>query len=223
IAVMEPNNISGILITSIGAGVFIITAAICTGILCNFRRHVYAKTIFSVNGLAGLVFYVSIILSLLPMLLGRKIPFVDTPLFFIVCLVLPFISIFFAEPICKLLAHEKIEEGFGEIFTNGFFDMFDALLSFASNTMSFLRVGGFVLAHAGMMSVVFTLAGMTTSVPIYWIIIVIGNLFVMALEGLFVAIQVLRLEFYEVFSRFFEATGEPFAPLTIRLDTSADK
>ncbi|MEG1446900.1 MAG: V-type ATPase 116kDa subunit family protein [Ruthenibacterium sp.] len=221
--VLSPESTNFILLASIGAGIFIIAAAIVTGILSNFIRGIYAKTIFSVNGLAGLVFYVSIILSLLPMLLGRAIPFVDTPIFFVICLVIPFISIFFAEPICKLIAHEKIDEGFGEIFTNGFFDMFDALLSFASNTMSFLRVGGFVLAHAGMMSVVFTLAGMTSSVPVYWLIIVIGNIFVMALEGLFVAIQVLRLEFYEVFSRFFEATGEPFSPLTIRLDTSADK
>jgi V/A-type H+/Na+-transporting ATPase subunit I len=45
----------------------------------------------------------------------------------------------------------------------------------------------------------------------------------MCLEGLFVAIQVLRLEFYEIFSRFFEATGVPFTPLKISLDEQADK
>ena len=43
----------------------------------------------------------------------------------------------------------------GDILLNGFFEMFDTVLSFASNTMSFLRVGGFVLVHAGMMTVVF--------------------------------------------------------------------
>lgn len=45
------------------------------------------------------------------------------------------------------------------------------------------------------------------------LIVVVGNLFVMALEGLFVGIQVLRLEFYEIFSRFFDANGRPFTPL----------
>ena len=73
-------------------------------------------------------------------------------------------------------------------------------------------MGGFVLAHAGMMTVVFTLAEMTGG-PLYVLIVVVGNLFVMALEGLFVGIQVLRLEFYEIFSRFFDANGRPFAPL----------
>ena len=48
-------------------------------------------------------------------------------------------------------------------------------------------------------------------------------LFVMALEALFVGIQVLRLEFYEIFSRFFDANGVPFAPLRISLDPAADK
>lgn len=213
--VMEPNNISLILYASIGAGVFIITAAIITGILSNLRRHIYARTVFSVNGLAGLVFYLSLVALLLVKLAGLRLPFVGSKAFNVICLVIPFISIYFAEPICKLLAHEKIEDSVGEIITNGFFDMFDALLNFASNTMSFLRVGGFVLAHAGMMSVVATLAAMTTNPVVLVIIYVLGNIFVMAMEGLFVAIQVLRLEFYEVFSRFFEATGRPFEPLAV--------
>ena len=95
-------------------------------------------------------------------------------------------------------------------------------VSFASNTMSFLRVGGFVLVHAGMMTVVFTLANMTGGV-FYVLIVAVGNVFVMALEALFVGIQVLRLEFYEIFSRFFDANGVPFAPLRISLDPAADK
>jgi V/A-type H+-transporting ATPase subunit I len=80
--------------------------------------------------------------------------------------------------------------------------------------MSFLRVGGFILVHAGMMAVVFTLAGMVGggALPV---VIIIGNAFVMLLEGLIVGIQVLRLEFYEIFSRFFDATGEPFKPVTV--------
>lgn len=215
IHVMEAESINGILLASIAAGVFILTAAILTGMASNFKRHIFAKTIFSVNGLAGLVFYISVVLAMVEMLMGFDFPFVGTVPFYIVCLVVPFFSMYFAEPLCKLIAHEKIEEGIGEILLSGFFDMFDALLSFLSNTMSFLRVGGFVLAHAGMMSVVFTLCDMTANPVIYAIILIIGNIFVMVMEGLFVAIQVLRLEFYEIFSRFFDADGVPFTPLKI--------
>ena len=57
----------------------------------------------------------------------------------------------------------------------------------------------------------------------YVFIVAVGNVFVMALEALFVGIQVLRLEFYEIFSRFFDANGVPFAPLRISLDPAADK
>ena len=93
--------------------------------------------------------------------------------------------------------------------------MFEYLLSYATNTMSFLRVGGFVLSHAGMMLVVFSLAEMfqaTGSV----IVIIIGNIFVMGMEGLIVGIQALRLQFYEVFGRFFVADGKEFIPVSAK-------
>ena len=85
--------------------------------------------------------------------------------------------------------------------------------------MSFLRIGGFVLAHAGMMSVVMTLAEMVGAgaAPV---VVIIGNIFVMGMEGLIVGIQALRLEFYEMFSRFFDADGTPFAPLKLRTPNS---
>ena len=66
-----------------------------------------------------------------------------------------------------------------------------------------------------MMLVVFTLAEMSGGIG-YVLTIIIGNVFVMALEGLLVGIQVLRLEFYEMFSRFFDGGGRPFNPVVVR-------
>ena len=60
-----------------------------------------------------------------------------------------------------------------------------------------------------MMLVVFTLAEMSAGIG-YVIIVIFGNLFVIGLEGLLVGIQVLRLEFYEMFSRFFEGKRKAF-------------
>jgi V/A-type H+-transporting ATPase subunit I len=104
-------------------------------------------------------------------------------------------------------------DGFGEFFAETFFEMFEIILSFISNTVSFLRVGGFVLVHAGMMSVVMTLSAMSSGGGTV-AILVLGNIFVMLIEGLIVGIQVLRLEFYEIFSRFYDAGGEEFVPVT---------
>ena len=94
-----------------------------------------------------------------------------------------------------------------------FFELFEVVLSYVTNTMSFLRVGAFVLVHAGMMMVVFTIADMLPGSG-YIIAVVIGNIVVTALEALVAGIQVVRLEFYEMFSKFFEGQGRPFTPVT---------
>ena len=93
------------------------------------------------------------------------------------------------------------------------------MLSFVTNTMSFLRVGGFILSHAGMMAVVATLSDMVGS-GASPAVIIIGNIFVMAMEGLIVGIQALRLEFYEIFSRFYEGSGKPFVPISQSIQSS---
>ena len=93
--------------------------------------------------------------------------------------------------------------------------VFETVLSYLTNTLSFLRVGAFVLVHAGMMMMVFILAELVGGVG-YVIIAIFGNIFVMGIEGLLVGIQTLRLEFYEMFSRFYEGGGHPFEPVTVK-------
>lgn len=93
-----------------------------------------------------------------------------------------------------------------------FFELFEVCLSYITNTISYLRVGGFVLSHAGMMLVVVLLADMMGTFG-SMVVLVCGNIFVMCLEGMIVGIQVLRLEFYEMFSRYFEGNGIEFISL----------
>ncbi|MPN60483.1 hypothetical protein SDC9_208211 [bioreactor metagenome] len=95
--------------------------------------------------------------------------------------------------------------------------MFETLLSYATQTISFLRIGAFALNHAGMMLTVFLIASMTSGSPAV-IIRILGNVLVIGLEGLIVGIQVLRLEFYELFSRFFEGNGRAFNPIKINYE-----
>jgi V/A-type H+-transporting ATPase subunit I len=80
--------------------------------------------------------------------------------------------------------------------------------------MSFLRVGGFILSHAGMMLVVMSLMEMVGGAGSI-VVLIFGNIFVMALEGMIVGIQVLRLEFYEMFSRYYEGNGVAFDALNL--------
>jgi V/A-type H+-transporting ATPase subunit I len=99
-------------------------------------------------------------------------------------------------------------------------ELVDALFSYLANTISFVRVAAFAAVHAGVLLAIFALAdtfshfrfGGVVSI----VVLVAGNVAVVLLEGLTVTVQVLRLEYYEFFSRFFRGGGEPYRPLMLR-------
>lgn len=100
-----------------------------------------------------------------------------------------------------------------------FIETLETIIGYVSNTLSFLRVAAFSLNHAALSLAVLTLAdmmGMTGHV----LTVILGNLFVLVLEGGIVAIQVMRLEYYEGFSRYFSGEGHEFAPLKLRRGAS---
>jgi len=90
----------------------------------------------------------------------------------------------------------------------------DNMINILSSTLSFLRVAAFSLNHVALALAVFTLAGMMDTFG-HVVTVVLGNLFIIVLEGGIVAIQCLRLEYYEGFSRFFSGHGRRFEPLKI--------
>ena len=140
-----------------------------------------------------------------------------TPVYVVLLIVLPLILVFLREPLSKLVEGDKNwkPEKWGGFIVDNIFEMFEVLLSYVTNTMSFLRVGAFVLVHAGMMQVVFVLAEMIGGTG-YVITVIIGNIIVLGLEALLVAIQVLRLEYYEMFSRFYIGEGRAYTPLKLK-------
>lgn len=83
-----------------------------------------------------------------------------------------------------------------------------------ANTLSFLRVAAFSLNHVALALAVFTLAG-SLGTSGHWATLVLGNVVIIVLEGGIVAIQSLRLMYYEGFSRFFSGDGVEFRPLGI--------
>ena len=120
-------------------------------------------------------------------------------------------NIFHVDTAVSEAVHEK--KSVGIFIIESSIEVFENLLTYLTNTMSFLRVGGFVLSHAGMMMVVRVLAQGAGKGAI--IVEILGNLFVIGMEGFLVGIQVLRLEFYEMFGRFYKSGGKPFAPVNV--------
>ena len=205
---MSPDNTMTLLIAAICLGIILIIISMSFNVVLNLKKKNIGEAVLSQNGVCGLVFYVSILGLVLNIFLG--LGFVNM-IYVIILIIIPLLFIFLKEPLIrKFEEHEAMfPNGFGAFFVEGFFELFEVVLSFITNTMSFLRVGGFVLSHAGMMLVVYTLAEMVGGVG-ELAVIIFGNVFVMCLEGLIVGIQVLRLEFYEMFSRYYEGNGIPF-------------
>ncbi|MDR1559453.1 MAG: ATPase [Clostridiales bacterium] len=203
------DDINSTLFVAVGIGVFLILAAMVLNILNSVRQKNWGKLIFSPNGLAGFVFYGAVIAIVLLYMNGNISAAITLGAVFAV---IPLILIAFREPLTMLMEkkksgrHESIPMYILEIII----ELFEVLLTFFTNTVSFVRVGAFALSHAGMMGVVMLLARSANDNSYNIIAVILGNIVVMALEGLVVGIQVLRLEFYEMFSRFFSGDGRAF-------------
>ncbi len=201
-------NVMTVLIVSVAAGIVLLLISIILNIVNSIRTKDKEKLLFDPNGIAGFLFYGSIIACVVAIFLGVTLP---GTIILVLLLGLPLFAIFLKEPLIHMLEHKKAIPGSkGMFIIEAVVELFEVVLSYATNTISFLRVGAFALSHAGMMGVVLLLAGAEHGGNPNWIIIIIGNLIVAGMEGLVVGIQVLRLEYYEMFGRFYRGTGKEF-------------
>lgn len=203
------GTINTVFVVAVTFGIFMIITTLILSIIIKWKNHQSALALFDRNGLAGLAFYLSLVTVIFIFMSGNPIP---ATLIMIVMFGLPLLLIAFEEPIMEKLENHELEteSSVGMFLVQAFFELFEVLLSYFSNTISFVRVGAFAVSHAAMMQVVLMLAGAAEGGEINWVIIILGNLFVAGLEGLVVGIQVLRLEFYEIFSHFYKGDGRPF-------------
>ncbi|MCV2232375.1 V-type ATP synthase subunit I [Paracholeplasma manati] len=210
IHIMDSDFTMTLLISAIAIGALLILSTMILNIITMIKKKDYVEMVFSHNGIAGMMMYGFVVVAA-GLQVGLGIPVVNifTILGFVA---IPLIMIFFKEPVHrKIHKHPMFPAGFGGFFIEAFFELFEIVLSYLTNSMSFLRVGGFVLSHAGMMLVVFTLMGMVGNASL--LVMILGNIFVMVLEGMIVGIQVLRLQFYEMFSRYYSGNGIAFNPI----------
>lgn len=205
------DSATSLLAFSVVIGVVLLIIAMILGVISNFKKKKIGAALFSSGGLAGVMLYVGIIAAAAIALLGIKIPLLPVIL---VMIVLPVISMNLSTPLCSLVEGKGFKvENVGDYILETVFEMLETVLSYFSNTVSFLRVGAFVLIHAGMMLAFTSLAEIVGGGVGGAIMMIFGNAFVIVLEGLLVGIQVLRLEFYEMFSHFYDGDGKKFMPL----------
>ena len=215
---LASENIMLVLIAGAAVGVAVILVCMGYNILNSFRMGDLRQAVFSPNGICGAVLYTAVLAAVVCAFTGAanllKIWFVGP------FILLPVALIWVSEPLTGLLRGEEDwkPESWGMFIVEGFFEIFESAISYMSNTMSFLRLGAFAISHAGMMMVVSMLsANAAASGRI--IIMVIGNIFVAGLEAALSSIQIIRLEFYEIFGRFYVSGGQEFAPVTVDYET----
>ncbi|MFA4944329.1 MAG: V-type ATPase 116kDa subunit family protein [Lentisphaeria bacterium] len=208
-------------LAGIGIGVLTLSAGVILNILNHFRRRQFAAGIFDKAGVLGLLFYWgALTLGVLAWRRG------DVPAWAAaLALALPLGLIFLREPVGLFLHRRRAggappaEEGWGAVLFIAFMEVFETVTTFLGNTVSFIRVGAFALSHAALCLVIYTVGDMLHALPggSLWVALtaIAGNAIVILLEGLIVAIQGLRLQYYEFFSKFFSGDGTRYAPFRL--------
>lgn len=190
------------------SGVGFITATFLINFYNRLVSHRLADALFDGRALAGLLFYAGAVLGLANLIRGHNFggPNAVVSLSGLALIALRNWSTSGAAVPERMLVTliETLETA-----TNLF-----------ANTLSFLRVAAFSLNHVALALAVFTLANSLGTAG-HWITVVVGNLVIIALEGGIVAIQALRLMYYEGFSRFFSGDGVEFKPLVLQASTQA--
>lgn len=206
----DPNSLNVIF------GIFGVTIAVgfvinSVGLVLNFVNNVLQKkwgsAFFGKTGLFGACFFWYVVFFAV-----RLAFFHHSPAFYdwlVIGITLFFAA--FGTPFERLFDKERpvIENGIGSMLIGGVVELIEVISTYLSSTISFVRVGAFALAHAVLGFIIHLMAGKAGAVGGIFVM-VIGNAIVIVLEGMIVAIQVIRLQYYEFFSKFFNKTGTEF-------------
>lgn len=214
-------NINYILVAAVVFGIALILSTYIYNIINSSIEKNMEEGLFSRNGVVGLAFYLIFLYAIFRVVVTHSniSPALAYTMMGLLLLMV------FKEPLANKLIHADklyrgspadyyIEEGFGVIET---------LLSMLSNTISFVRVGAFALNHVGLYIAFATLARMMSTSWGNLAVVVLGNIIIIGLEGLIVFIQALRLEYYELFTKYYRGDGIEYAPAEIKVVPSVTR
>jgi V/A-type H+/Na+-transporting ATPase subunit I len=224
------HDILRVLGLAIDVGIVLLIIAYLLGMYGHLRARDWGHLFFGHNGLITFLFYLCF-LALLGNFLGST-PIAPQVAVAIGSLPLPFaalalifgLGIMFSEVFIHWIeGHRPLIEargigGFIMYLVQAFMDWFEVVISQLSNTLSYVRVGAFAVAHGGLSLAFFRLAELIGGGEHglgYWIMLIIGNIFFLTLEALIVGIQTMRLHYYEFLGKFFTGGGLRFEPLAV--------
>lgn len=214
-----------VLVDAVAIGVAIISLGLVLNIINRFRRGDVVGGFFDKFGVFGAIFYWGVLA------LGIKLTVSDEAALhwaeLLLLIILPLTALMLKEPIQYALARRAGREPHTDnillAFLESGIEMFEAVLSYTANTLSFIRLAAYAMSHAAILMATLLLAkevsamagggglGSTAGA----VILIVGNLMTIVLEGLLATVQAIRLEYYEFFSKFFSGGGHAFRPFRL--------
>lgn len=208
------EEVNTMLVSTIFLGIVILLFAYIIGVVNKFRAGDLENGLFGSTGLAGLIFYSTALL-----LAGKILLNINTipSTLAVVILIVTTLAMVFKLPLSNLITKNRPLAGSDPsgYFLESSFGILETIISMFSGTVSFIRVGAFALVHVGMFMAFTTIGDMIGTSTGGIIMAIIGNAVVIVLEGLIVFIQALRLQYYELFSKYYSGEGTAFEPLCI--------
>ena len=195
---------------TISVGFIINSIGLVINIVNNFLLKRYGKALFGKTGISGTLFFWYVVYIIIKVFaLKQSIGVADW-----IVIAVTLFGVFMAEPLSRLVEGERpvFENGFFAALIEGVVELLEIVSTTLSNSVSFLRVGAFALAHAVLGYIIFTMSALIPVAAGGIAVTILGNVIVIVLEGMIVTIQVIRLQYYEFFSKFFTETGKEFVP-----------
>lgn len=212
--------------TAIAIGVVIISLGLFLNIINRFRKRDWVGGFLDRFGVAGVLFYWGVLALVLKYAAFQRRGLVGMIVALVV--VLPIVAWVLKEPVRQALARRRSTppvSGHGEssVIENVIepaVEAFETVLGYMANTISFVRLAAYAMSHAAILMATFIVAAELGKNPAgggAWsvLVIIVGNVIAIVLEGIIASVQALRLEYYEFFGKFFSGNGRAFAPFRL--------
>ena len=196
------ENINSILYFSLTIGIAIISLSMVLNIFSKIRSKEYENLFFGSSGLLWLLLYWFFIGIMVKTFLFDMSVQYELYIALFILLIIFIMFLYKNKNFIKTILETSME-----------------VMEYATNTVSFIRLGAFTLSHAALFLALFSITDIITKNQnegiAYWLSIIIGNVIIVVLEGIVVTIQTLRLEYYEFFKRFYHGGGTKYQPFNL--------
>jgi len=225
---LEPEGTMAFMWTAIGIGIGVITLGLVLNIVNRFRRGEWLECLLDRTGVVGGVFYWGSVALFLRWGVQERS---DLNWLLAVLIGGALVALLVREPLLRALydrrgrnaaeAEPGPRPGLAETIMESFIQVFETVLTYLSNTISFVRLAAYAMSHTALLVATFLLADEVAKAagaiggPLGVLVIILGNVLAIALEGIIASVQALRLEWYEFFSKFYTGGGRAFEPFRL--------